>query len=73
MFYSLCAIISFVGSEQLEKSREIIKQLKEEKKQAVAELEEKLSHAEKTMEEEKSNLVQELSRGKALAISLIQV
>ncbi|XP_036362294.1 golgin subfamily A member 4 isoform X4 [Octopus sinensis] len=60
------------AAEQLEKSREIIKQLKEEKKQAIIQLEDKLKHAEKTMEEEKENLVQELSRGKALAISLVQ-
>lgn len=57
----------------MEKSREIIKQLKEEKNQSIVQLEDKLKHAEKTMEEEKENLVQELSRGKALAISLVQV
>ncbi|GAB1603388.1 golgin subfamily A member 4-like isoform X3 [Argonauta hians] len=61
-----------LAAEQLEKSREIIKQLKEEKKRTVIQLEDKLKHSEKAMEEEKANLVQELSRGKALAISLVQ-
>ncbi|XP_055959282.1 golgin subfamily A member 4 [Patella vulgata] len=56
------------GQDHLEKSRDIIKRLKDEKK----ELEEKFDILEQNMEEEKSKLVQELSRGKAAAIALIQ-
>lgn len=61
------------GQEKLEKSREIIKRLKEEKKQVIAESEEKIKQAEKMIEEEKENLIQELSRAKAAAVTCLQV
>ena len=61
------------AAEQLEKSREIIKRLKEEKKQIVVDMEEKLRQAEDQAEVEKDKLVQEVSRGKSAAISLLQV
>ena len=61
------------AAEQLEKSREIIKRLKEEKKQIVAEMEERLRQAEDDAEVEKDKLVQEVSRGKSAAITLLQV
>ena len=64
---------SVLGTEQLEKSREIIKRLKEEKKRVVEEMEEKLVKAEDDMETEKEKLVQEVSRGKSAAITLLQV
>ena len=64
----LCA-----DQEQLEKAREIIKRLKEEKKQLVEEMKQKMQSTEQAMEEEKEKLVQELSRGKAAAIALMQV
>ena len=63
----------FSGTEQLEKSREIIKRLKEEKRRVVEEMEEKLVKAEDDMETEKEKLVQEVSRGKSAAITLLQV
>ena len=59
--------------EQLEKAREIIKRLKEEKRQQMEEMGNKLQNTEQAMEEEKEKLVQELSRGKAAAIALMQV
>lgn len=64
----LCA-----DQEQLEKAREIIKRLKEEKKQLAEEMRQKMQSTEQAMEEEKEKLVQELSRGKAAAIALMQV
>lgn len=62
-----------IATEQLEKSREIIKRLKAEKQEAVAELEGKLRDREDVMEKEKETLVQEVSRGKSAAITLMQV
>ena len=61
------------AAEQLEKSREIIKRLKEEKKKIVMEMDERLRQAEDNAEVEKDKLVQEVSRGKSAAISLLQV
>ncbi|OPL20301.1 golgin 4 subfamily a member, partial [Mytilus galloprovincialis] len=60
------------SQETLEKSREIIKRLKDEKKQVVVESEERIKQAEKTIEEEKENLIQELSRAKAAAVTCLQ-
>lgn len=59
--------------EQLEKAREIIKRLKEEKRRLAEEMNEKLKTTELSMEDEKEKLVQELSRGKAAAVTLLQV
>ena len=64
---------SISAAEQLEKSREIIKRLNEEKKKIVHEMEEKLRKTEDDMEVEKERLVQEVSRGKSAAITLMQV
>ena len=61
------------AAEQLEKSREIIKRLNEEKKKIVHEMEEKLRKTDDDMEVEKERLVQEVSRGKSAAITLMQV
>ena len=74
----MCIFISLLftpdlATEQLEKSREIIKRLKAEKQQAVSELEGQLREREDVMEQEKESLVQEVSRGKSAAISLMQV
>lgn len=63
----------FLDFEQLEKAREIIKQLKEEKNRLVKETQVRVQQTEQVMEEEKEKLVHELSRGKAAAVSLIQV
>ena len=65
--------ISLSAAEQLEKSREIIKRLKEEKKKIVVEMDERLRQAEDNAEVEKDKLVQEVSRGKSAAITLLQV
>ena len=53
------------NQETLDKSREIIKKLKDEKKQIIIESEDRIKQAEKTIEEEKENLIHELSRAKA--------
>ena len=63
----------FPADEQLEKSREVIKRLQEEKKRFVEESREKIQEAEQTLEEEKGVLLQELSRGKQAALSLLNV
>ena len=63
----------FLDQEQLEKAREIIKRLKDEKKRAAEEAAEKIQVAEKAIEEEKEMLMQDLSRGKKEAIALVQV
>ena len=69
----IIALMLLSAAEHLEKSREIIKRLKEEKKQIVIDMEEKLRQAEDQAEVEKDKLVQEVSRGKSAAISLLQV
>jgi len=50
------------GAEQLEKSREVVRRLKEERQKVIEEA-----------DKEKEALVQEISRGKTAAISLMQV
>ncbi|XP_041365531.1 golgin subfamily A member 4-like isoform X2 [Gigantopelta aegis] len=60
------------GQEQLDKSREIIKKLNEEKKQIKSDMEAKLLAAEQSLEDEKQNLIQEIKRGKTEAIHLMQ-
>ncbi|XP_060588973.1 golgin subfamily A member 4-like [Ruditapes philippinarum] len=60
------------SSDQLEKSREIIKRLKDDRKRLIDEYEEKLRGREDQMETEKEKLVQEISRGKSAAITLMQ-
>ena len=66
-------ILSFSDQETLDKSREIIKKLKDEKKQIIIESEDRIKQAEKTIEEEKENLIHELSRAKTAAVSCLQV
>ena len=73
-FTSLYSInLLIVVKENLGKSREIIRKVKEDKKNAILEMEERIKHAEKTIEEEKENLVQELSRAKAAAVLCLKV
>jgi len=55
-------VIAPAGAEQLEKSRELIRRLKEERQKVIEEA-----------DKEKEVLVQEISRGKTAAISLMQV
>jgi hypothetical protein len=66
-------IYLITATDQLEKSREIIKRLKDDRKRLIDEYEEKLRGREDQMETEKEKLVQEISRGKSAAITLMQV
>ena len=59
---SRTSVIAPAGAEQLEKSREVVRRLKEERQKAIEEA-----------DKEKEALVQEISRGKTAAISLMQV
>jgi phenylpyruvate tautomerase PptA (4-oxalocrotonate tautomerase family) len=47
--------------------------LKDDKKQIITESEDRIKQAEKTIEEEKENLIHELSRAKAAAVSCLLV
>ncbi len=62
-----------LGAEQLEKAREIIKRLNEEKKKLAEELKTRVEMTEKTSDEEREALMLELKRGKAAALELMQV
>ena len=71
-FY-LCSIVSFAAAEQLEKSRDIIKQLKEEKNKIVQELESKIQERDDQIELKKEKLVHEIALGRSAAIKVMQV
>ncbi|KAK0044523.1 golgin subfamily A member 4-like isoform X3, partial [Biomphalaria pfeifferi] len=58
--------------EQLDKAREIMKKLKEDKLHAIEQAEERLCLAEQNMEEEKEKMLSDLKRGKAEAFSVMQ-
>ena len=61
------------GQDHLEKSREIIRKLQEDKKRLSDEMKQKIESSEQQLEQEKDGLVEELKRGKAAAIALMQV
>ena len=61
------------AQEQLEKSREIINKLSDEKKNLAEQMKEKLESSERSLEDERETLMEELKRGKAAALSLMQV
>ena len=63
----------FPAKEQLEKSRDIIKRLQEDKKRVMQEAREKVEKAEQNFDEERQSFIQDLSRGKAEAIKLLKV
>ena len=68
-----CYDIFPTAVEQLEKSREIIRRLKEDKKQVTESMQQHLESSEQSIEQEKETLIQELKRGKAAALQLMQV
>ena len=59
--------------DHLEKSREIIKRLKDEKRQLEAGVQERISSSEQSLESEKDAEIQELRRGKVQALQVMQV
>jgi predicted DNA-binding transcriptional regulator YafY len=61
------------AQDQLQKSREIIKRLQEEKKTLQQEMQEKLQSSERSIEEDKEEMIQELRRGRTAALQLMQV
>jgi hypothetical protein len=67
------AFFKCVGKEHLEKSRDIIKRLKDEKRQHEEEMNERLASSEQSFESEKDSEIQELRRGKVEALQVMQV
>ena len=61
------------GQEQLNKSREIIRRLQEEKRSIQEEMERRLESSERSIEEDKEEMIQELRRGRTAALQLMQV
>ena len=59
--------------DHLEKSREIIKRLKDEKRQLEAGVQERITSSEQSLENEKDSEIQELRRGKVEALQVMQV
>lgn len=73
LIYHCNKFLFVTGKEQLDKAREVIKKLKDEKSNAVEEMSAKIKAAEQGLEEERENLMQELKRGKSAALNLMQV
>ena len=69
----LFVIFFYLGQEQLEKAREIIKRLKDDKEKLSEEMSTKIKSSEQSLEEERENLMLELKRGKSAALGLMQV
>ncbi|BFZ01352.1 hypothetical protein BsWGS_04391 [Bradybaena similaris] len=61
-----------INQEQLEKARNIMRRLKEDKRLAIEQAEERIRQAEQSMEEEKEKMLIDLKRGKAEAFSVMQ-
>ena len=61
------------AQEQLEKSREVISKLTDEKKSLAEQMKEKFETSERSLEDERETLMVELKRGKAAALALMQV
>ncbi|KAH9513358.1 Golgin sub A member 4 [Bulinus truncatus] len=65
-------VLTKTNKEQLDKAREIMKKLKDDKLHAVEQAEERIRLAEQNMEEEKEKMLTDLKRGKAEAFSVLQ-
>ncbi|CAG5119304.1 unnamed protein product, partial [Candidula unifasciata] len=61
-----------INQEQLEKARNIMRRLKEDKRLAIEQAEARIRQAEQSMEEEKEKMLIDLKRGKAEAFSVMQ-
>ena len=66
-------LLPFTDKEQLEKARDIMRKLKEDKRKAIEQAEEKIRSTEASLEEEKERMLTELKRGKSEAFSVMQV